>query len=80
MVFAPSNSCFEPQDVFTGPVFLESRGGRTTKNFDSAALLEAKGDYFNRESRKLIVQYTENTNLVRYNAGTALFPFVRVLE
>ena len=69
-----------PQDVFTGPVFLESRGGRTTKNFDSAALLEAKGDYFNRESRKLIVQYTENTNLVRYNSGMALFPFIRVLE
>ena len=51
-----------------------------TKNFDSAALLEAKGDYFNRESRKLIVQYTENTNLVRYNSGMALFPFIRVLE
>ena len=72
---APNN-----QDVFTGPVFLESRDSRPVHlKLDTAVLTgPARGDYFSREGRKIINGYIEGSRIQIYGSHTMFFPFARV--
>lgn len=71
---------FALKDIFTGPVFLESREGRSTSRmFPMNSLHDAaKGDYFNRESKQVIQAYAQRSPLLMYAPSGSSMPMTKV--